>query len=80
MVEGLGAMGARIEELEDGFSIEGGAPLRGAPVQSHGDHRIAMALSIAALGAGGDTEVGGAEVVSISLPGFFSELSRGTSG
>jgi 3-phosphoshikimate 1-carboxyvinyltransferase len=77
MVEGLTAMGARIEELEDGFRVEGGRPLRGAAVQSQGDHRIAMALSVAALSAQGDTEVEGAEVVSISLPTFFSELDRG---
>jgi len=77
MVEGLSAMGARIRELEDGFSIEGVGALRGAQVQSHGDHRIAMALSVAALRASTDTEVAGAEVVSISLPAFFSELGRG---
>ena len=79
MVEGLGAMGARIEEFEDGFRVSGGRPLKGGPVRSHGDHRIAMALSIAALSAQGDTEVEGAEVVSISLPAFFSELDRGAS-
>lgn len=77
MVSGLQAMGGRIVELDDGFSIEGGTPLRGAPVLSHGDHRIAMALSVAALGARGDTEVAGAEAVSISLPTFFGELERG---
>jgi 3-phosphoshikimate 1-carboxyvinyltransferase len=77
MVEGLTAMGARIEELEDGFRVEGGGPLEGAMVRSHGDHRIAMALSVAALSAHGDTRVAGAEVVSISLPSFFPELDRG---
>jgi 3-phosphoshikimate 1-carboxyvinyltransferase len=77
MVEGLAAMGARIDELEDGFRVEGGGPLQGAAVRSHGDHRIAMALSVAALSAQGETEVEGAEVVSISLPTFFSELDRG---
>jgi 3-phosphoshikimate 1-carboxyvinyltransferase len=77
MVEGLGALGARIEELDDGFRVEGGRPLRGAPVRSHGDHRIAMALSVAALSAQGDTEVEGAGAVSISLPSFFPELDRG---
>ncbi len=77
MVEGLSALGARIEEREDGFSVEGGRPLSGAPVRSHGDHRIAMALSVAALSARGDTEVADAEAVSISLPSFFPELNRG---
>lgn len=77
MVEGLSALGVRIEELEDGFRVWGGRPLKGAPVRSRGDHRIAMALSVAALGAQGDTEVAEAEAVSISLPSFFSELDRG---
>ena len=77
MVEGLGALGVNIEEMEDGFRVEGGRPLGGAPVRSHGDHRIAMALSVAALAAHGDTEVAGAEAVSISLPSFFPELDRG---
>lgn len=79
MVEGLAALGARVAELEDGFTIEGGARLRGAAVRSHGDHRIAMALSVAALGAHGDTEISEADVVSISLPAFFGELERGAS-
>jgi 3-phosphoshikimate 1-carboxyvinyltransferase len=77
MVEGLRAMGASIEEREDGFAVEGGRPLSGTTVESHGDHRIAMALSIAALRASGETQVNGADVVSISLPGFYSELNRG---
>ncbi|MBX7184588.1 MAG: 3-phosphoshikimate 1-carboxyvinyltransferase [Vicinamibacteria bacterium] len=77
MVEGLTLLGADIEELADGFRVAGGRPLRGAPVRSHGDHRIAMALSVAALAAEGETEVAGAEAVSISLPSFFPELERG---
>lgn len=77
MVAGLQAMGARIAETQDGFSIDGGVALGGASVASFGDHRIAMALSIAALGARGDTDVAGAESVAISLPTFFDELDRG---
>ncbi len=77
MVAGLRAMGGRIAETEDGFSIDGGAPLYGASVSSEGDHRIAMALSIAALGARGDTDVAGARAVAISLPAFYDELNRG---
>jgi 3-phosphoshikimate 1-carboxyvinyltransferase len=77
MVAGLQAMGGRIAEMEDGFSIQGGAPLSGASVSSQGDHRIAMALSVAALDARGDTDVEGAEAVAISLPTFFDELDRG---
>ena len=77
MVAGLQSMGGRIAELEDGFSIDGGVPLHGASVSSEGDHRIAMALSIAALGARGETDVAGSGAVAISLPGFFEELDRG---
>lgn len=77
MVAGLRAMGGRIAETEDGFSIDGGAPLYGASVSSEDDHRIAMALSIAALGARGDTDVAGARAVAISLPTFYDELDRG---
>lgn len=77
MVEGLTVLGARIEELADGFRVSGGPRLRGGAVRSHGDHRIAMALSVAALAADGETEVAGAEAVSISLPSFFPELERG---
>jgi len=77
MVEGLTAMGARAAELEDGFTIEGGAQLTGASVRSHADHRIAMALAVAALGARGDTAIEGADAVAISLPRFFPELARG---
>ena len=77
MVAGLQAMGGHIAETEDGFSIQGGAPLSGASVSSQGDHRIAMALSVAALGARGDTDLAGAQAVAISLPTFFDELDRG---
>jgi 3-phosphoshikimate 1-carboxyvinyltransferase len=78
LAEGLGALGARVRELPDGLVIEGGAPLAGARVRSHGDHRIAMALSLAALGAEGTTEVEGAECVAVSFPGFYALLDRAT--
>jgi 3-phosphoshikimate 1-carboxyvinyltransferase len=78
MVEGLGALGARIEERPDGFVIEGGAPLHGASVRSRGDHRIAMALAVAALAAEGDTEVEQGECVSISFPEFPEILREAT--
>jgi 3-phosphoshikimate 1-carboxyvinyltransferase len=76
LAEGLGALGARVRELPDGLVVEGGSPLRGAPVRSHGDHRIAMALSVAALGAAGATEVEGAECVAVSFPGFYGLLEQ----
>lgn len=76
--EGLGRMGVAIEERPDGFWIDGGRPLHGAPVRSFGDHRIAMALAIAALGAQGETEIEDAACASVSFPEFFDVLKRGT--
>lgn len=74
--EGLGALGVPFEERPDGFRIEGGARLRGARVRSHGDHRIAMVLAVAALFAAGTTEIEGAECAAVSYPGFFEDLRR----
>ena len=78
LAQGLAALGARVRELPDGLVVEGGAPLLGARVQSHGDHRIAMALSVAALAASGETEVEGAECVAVSFPGFYALVDRAT--
>lgn len=74
MVEGLSGLGARIKETEDGMIIEGPNKLKGGRVKSFGDHRIAMALAIAALGAEGETTLEGTDCVSISYPDFFSAL------
>ncbi|HSD76472.1 MAG TPA: 3-phosphoshikimate 1-carboxyvinyltransferase, partial [Solirubrobacteraceae bacterium] len=78
LVEGLGALGARVRELPDGLVVDGGAPLTGAAVRSHGDHRIAMALSVAALGASGATRVEGAGCVAVSFPGFYALVEQAT--
>jgi 3-phosphoshikimate 1-carboxyvinyltransferase len=78
LAEGLSALGARVRELPDGLEVEGGRALRGARVRSHGDHRIAMALSVAALAAEGATEVKGADCVAVSFPGFYGLLGRAT--
>jgi 3-phosphoshikimate 1-carboxyvinyltransferase len=78
IVEGLGRLGARVRELPDGLVVEGGAPLRGARVRAHGDHRIAMALAVAALAADGPTEIEGADCVDVSFPEFFGLLAQGT--
>jgi 3-phosphoshikimate 1-carboxyvinyltransferase len=77
LAAGLGAMGASIEERPDGFAIEGGRPLTGALVDSQGDHRIAMALAVAALCADGETRIEDAACVDVSFPAFFSILERG---
>jgi 3-phosphoshikimate 1-carboxyvinyltransferase len=74
MTEGLSAMGADITALDDGWEIKGPRHLEGARVNSHKDHRIAMALAIAGLLADGTTEIVDAEYVDISYPGFFEQL------
>jgi 3-phosphoshikimate 1-carboxyvinyltransferase len=74
MEAGLSAMGADIVAREDGWVIHGPRRLEGARVDSAGDHRVAMALAIAALIADGKTEIEGAECVDISYPGFFDHL------
>lgn len=70
----LRAMGAKVEEFEDGLSVSGPALLHGASIDSHGDHRIAMAFAVAALIADGETEITGSECVAISFPEFFDLL------
>jgi len=70
----LSKMGADIAELEDGFLVRGPVGLKGAQVDSHGDHRIAMALAVAALGAEGETVISGWECVNISFPDFEQTL------
>ncbi len=74
MAKELRKMGAEIEEFEDGLNIKGKVRLKGAVVESHGDHRIAMALSIAGLVADGTTTINGVSSVNISFPGFFDIL------
>jgi 3-phosphoshikimate 1-carboxyvinyltransferase len=78
LAEGLRQMGARVEEFPDGLRVEGcsAGKLRGARVDPRGDHRIAMALAVAALGADGDTLIRDAECVSVSFPEFFTTLER----
>ncbi|MBW6464393.1 MAG: 3-phosphoshikimate 1-carboxyvinyltransferase [Bacillota bacterium] len=67
-------MGMAVTETEDGLIIEGGSRLKGAEVNSMGDHRIAMALAVAGLAAEGETAVHDAEVIKISFPGFIPAL------
>ncbi len=74
MVTELRKMGVEIEEFKDGLSIKGQSFLRGANLESYGDHRIAMSLSIAALVAEGTTIISGVSSVNISFPGFFEIL------
>lgn len=66
--------GIKVDVTEDTISITGGKP-RGAIIESHNDHRMAMSLAIAALFADGDTIINGAESVAKSYPGFFDDLA-----
>ncbi len=69
-------LGADVQELPDGMIIQGREKLRGAACESHGDHRLAMMLGIAALVAEGETEIDNAEAVNISYPIFWQDLKR----
>lgn len=71
----LRAMGAQVEEFTDGLRVPGNQRLHGAEIDSHGDHRIAMAFSIAALRADGETRILGADAARISFPEFFDMLA-----
>lgn len=72
----LAKLGARIKARPDGFVVAGPTPLRGAPVDSHGDHRLAMALAVAGLVATDGVTVHGAGCIADSFPGFDSSLAQ----
>lgn len=74
-VENLRKMGADVEEFEDGMTIHGGQPLKGATIDSHGDHRIAMAFAIAGLFAEGETVIHHTDCINTSYPGFAHHLA-----
>lgn len=73
-VNNLRAMGADVQEHEDGLTVSGPVNLRGATVDSYGDHRIAMAFAVAALFAEGETEILRSDCVDVSFPNFFEML------
>ena len=74
VTENLLAMGAEIIPTEDGMIIHGTGALKGTQIQSHLDHRIAMAFSVAALAAEGTTAILDSQCVDVSYPGFFAQL------
>ena len=74
VVKNLRAMGAEVEEFEDGLDVPGGQTLHGATIDSGSDHRIAMAFAVAALRAEGETLIQGSESAAISFPEFFDLL------
>ena len=69
-------MGADITPTDDGMIIRGGKPLYGASIQTYFDHRIAMAFSIAALVASGNTKILDSHCVEVSYPNFFETLMQ----
>ena len=86
LAENLRRMGAQVEERPDGLKVEGrgagpqgnadGKKLHGAEIEPHGDHRIAMAFAVAALGAEGPNTIRDAECAGVSYPTFYDDLER----
>lgn len=76
MAAGLRTLGAEVAELPDGLVVRGPTVLGGGVVESHGDHRVAMAFAIAALAARAPVEIRGAEAIAVSDPGFLATLAR----
>jgi 3-phosphoshikimate 1-carboxyvinyltransferase len=75
VAQDLRAMGAEVEEREDGWKIAGGQKLHGAEIGSFDDHRIVMAFAVAALRAEGKTQLHGADAAAISYPSFLDDLA-----
>jgi 3-phosphoshikimate 1-carboxyvinyltransferase len=71
----LRSLGARVETYDDGFAVSGPVELRGAPIVSNGDHRIAMAASVAALIAEGECALRDSACADVSYPSFYSTLA-----
>jgi 3-phosphoshikimate 1-carboxyvinyltransferase len=76
----LRKMGAEVEERPDGLRVPGRQRLRGAELDSFGDHRIAMAFAVSALRAEGTTVIHGADAAGVSYPSFFDDLRSITGG
>lgn len=74
--ESLSRLGVNIEEKEDGFKIKGPSRLKGNFLESYGDHRMAMAIAIAALLAEGESVIKEAECASVSFPDFWNLLKK----
>ncbi len=73
-VSELRQLNAQIEPTSDGFVIDGGREMLGGSVESHGDHRLAMAMTVAAMAARGSSTIYGAEVIPDSFPGFATTM------
>ena len=75
LADGLRALGGHVDEMEDGFHVVGHPRLQGGEADAAGDHRLAMAFTIAALAARQPSRIRNAEVVDVSYPGFFDVLA-----
>lgn len=78
LASNLRALGVEIETAPDGFRVPGQQRFRAGRANSHGDHRIAMAMAVASLRADGECEIEEAEAASVSFPEFWETL-RGIS-
>ena len=76
----LRKLGVKTTETADGFIIQGGQPVIGGVVQGHGDHRLAMALTIAGLAAQNSITIEGAEIITRVFPGVCRDLASTGSG
>jgi 3-phosphoshikimate 1-carboxyvinyltransferase len=76
MAAGLKAMGARVRERDDGIVIEGGRPLKGARIATHGDHRILMAFAVAGLRASSPVTLDEHGSFAVSYPAFLEDFRR----
>jgi 3-phosphoshikimate 1-carboxyvinyltransferase len=76
LVAGFRGLGIQADETDDGYVIQGGGPPSGGRADAHGDHRMAMAFAVAALGAERPSQIDGSDAVVISYPGFFHTLGR----
>ncbi|WP_051271168.1 3-phosphoshikimate 1-carboxyvinyltransferase [Shimazuella kribbensis] len=72
----LRKLGAQVVETEDGLIIDGPTPLRGGVCDSHGDHRIGMAMAIAGLATDEPVTINNAEAIQVSFPGFYDLLKQ----
>ena len=72
----LSKMGVKVDVRGDDVLVEGAGALKSASVESHGDHRVAMALAVAGLSTPGGVALSGEECVKVSFPGFFESLER----
>ena len=74
LATGIRGLGGHIEEMEDGFHVFGDRQLKGGTADAAGDHRLAMAFAVAALGGREPSKIHNAEAVDVSYPGFFDVL------